>query len=75
MRMRLVRSYLVSFKWTIGSLTVHKGSLGSGGSRQATGEFGAVAQLEERLICIQQVIGSNPFGSTKLKKRAHSSVG
>ena len=25
---------------------------------------GAVAQLEERLICIQQVIGSNPFGST-----------
>ena len=25
---------------------------------------GAVAQMEERLICIQQVIGSNPFGST-----------
>ena len=33
---------------------------------------GAVAQLEERLICIQQVIGSNPFGSTR---GAHSSVG
>ena len=28
---------------------------------------GAVAQLEERLICIQQVIGSNPFGSTKFR--------
>ena len=27
---------------------------------------GAVAQMEERLICIQQVIGSNPFGSTKI---------
>ena len=36
--------------------------------------LGAVAQLEERLICIQQVIGSNPFGSTIIK-RAHSSVG
>ena len=36
-------------------------------------DTGAVAQLEERLICIQQVIGSNPFGSTMI--RAHSSVG
>ena len=40
---------------------------------KAYGFAGAVAQLEERLICIQQVIGSNPFGSTI--DRAHSSVG
>ena len=26
--------------------------------------FGAVAQLEERLICIQEVVGSIPSGST-----------
>ena len=26
--------------------------------------FGPVAQLGERLICIQEVIGSIPFGST-----------
>ena len=28
--------------------------------------FGAVAQLEERLICIQEVVGSIPIGSTNL---------
>ena len=28
--------------------------------------FGAVAQLEERLICIQEVVGSIPSGSTNL---------
>ena len=27
--------------------------------------FGALAQLGERLICIQEVIGSIPIGSTK----------
>ena len=27
---------------------------------------GAVAQLEERLICIQEVVGSIPIGSTIL---------
>ena len=26
--------------------------------------YGAVAQLEERLICIQEVVGSIPSGST-----------
>ena len=26
--------------------------------------LGAVAQLEERLICIQEVVGSIPIGST-----------
>ena len=26
--------------------------------------FGAIAQLEERLICIQEVVGSIPSGST-----------
>ena len=26
--------------------------------------IGAVAQLEERLICIQEVVGSIPIGST-----------
>lgn len=34
---------------------------------KAEASLGAVAQLEERLICIQQVIGSNPFGSTRLE--------
>ena len=28
--------------------------------------FGAIAQLEERLICIQEVVGSIPSGSTIL---------
>ena len=28
--------------------------------------FGAIAQLEERLICIQEVVGSIPSGSTNL---------
>ena len=28
--------------------------------------FGAIAQLEERLICIQEVVGSIPSGSTKI---------
>ena len=27
--------------------------------------LGAIAQLEERLICIQEVVGSIPSGSTK----------
>ena len=32
---------------------------------------GPVAQLVERLLCKQDVVGSNPFGSTKeLKKGA-----
>ena len=30
-------------------------------------EIGALAQLGERLICIQEVIGSIPIGSTKPK--------
>ncbi len=29
--------------------------------------FGAVAQLGERLVCIQEVEGSIPFGSTGSK--------
>ena len=29
--------------------------------------LGAIAQLEERLICIQEVVGSIPSGSTKFK--------
>jgi hypothetical protein len=28
--------------------------------------YGGVAQLEERLLCTQGVIGSNPFTSTSL---------
>ena len=28
--------------------------------------FGGVAQLGERLVCIQEVIGSNPFTSTRV---------
>jgi hypothetical protein len=30
-------------------------------------QFGAIAQLGERLICIQEVVGSIPSGSTTLK--------
>ena len=39
--------------------------------------FGAIAQLVERLLCKQDVDGSNPSGSTiySFSKRAHSSVG
>ena len=40
--------------------------------------LGAVAQLEERLICIQEVVGSIPIGSTNrilLGIWAHSSAG
>ena len=36
---------------------------------------GAVAQLGERLICIQEVAGSIPTSSTRLANRACSSVG
>ena len=39
---------------------------------------GPVAQLGERLVCIQEVVGSNPVGSTSLQrweaKGAYSSV-
>lgn len=31
-----------------------------------TSEFGALAQLVERLLCKQNVRGSNPLGSTNL---------
>jgi hypothetical protein len=30
--------------------------------------FGAIAQLEERLLCKQQVVGSIPSGSTTFSK-------
>ena len=30
---------------------------------------GAIAQLEERLICIQEVVGSIPSGSTKFNPK------
>ena len=33
---------------------------------------GAIAQLEERLICIQEVVGSIPSGSTRLAPIAQS---
>ncbi len=33
--------------------------------------FGALAQLGERLICIQEVIGSIPIGSTSNVSRDH----
>ena len=29
---------------------------------------GAIAQLEERLICIQEVVGSIPIGSTNRRR-------
>ena len=32
---------------------------------------GAIAQLEERLICIQEVVGSIPSGSTILRRGVH----
>ena len=39
---------------------------------------GPVAQLGERLVCIQEVVGSNPVGSTtepsRVKHGAYSSV-
>ena len=31
-----------------------------------TSVLGPVAQLGERLVCIQEVVGSNPVGSTSL---------
>jgi hypothetical protein len=33
--------------------------------KDSRSDFGAVAQLEEQLLCKQQVVGSNPSGSTK----------
>ena len=35
--------------------------------------YGAVAQLGERLLCKQDVIGSNPFASTSLPERREAS--
>ena len=34
------------------------------------GDYGGVAQLGERLLCKQKVIGSIPFTSTKLYREA-----
>ena len=39
------------------------------------GPFGAVAQLGERLICIQEVVGSIPISSTNLKSEAIEHLG
>ena len=39
------------------------GYSGAGGSNESSG---AVAQLGERLICIQEVVGSIPISSTSL---------
>lgn len=33
-------------------------------ARTSVSKFGAVAHLVERLVCIQEVGGSNPFSST-----------
>ena len=38
----------------------------SEGQRAARQKLGALAQLGERLICIQEVIGSIPIGSTSI---------
>ena len=35
---------------------------------------GAVAQLGERLVCIQEVEGSIPFGSTTVKHRRNQKL-
>src|SRR5271157_903137 len=45
------------------------------GPRIPAPDLGAVAQLGERLICIQEVAGSIPTSSTRLANRACSSVG
>ena len=37
-------------------------------------KFGALAQLGERLICIQEVSGSIPLGSTKFFTRVRYEV-
>ncbi len=36
------------------------------GSALRVADVGPVAQLGERLVCIQEVVGSNPVGSTNL---------
>ena len=41
------------------------------GQRAARHKDGALAQLGERLICIQEVIGSIPIGSTSIPGRLH----
>jgi len=43
------------------------------GKTRTNKDPGAIAQLGERLICIQEVVGSIPSGSTNF--RAYSSVG
>ena len=53
-----MRSYLV--KISVGGSSLREAER----RKSREGKPGAVAQMEERLICIQQVIGSNPFGST-----------
>ena len=37
--------------------------------------YGPVAQLGERLVCIQEVVGSNPVGSTSAVWQAHEGLG
>ena len=36
---------------------------------------GSVAQLGERLICIQEVVGSTPIGSTKIIANLEATLG
>ena len=40
-----------------------------------TSVLGPVAQLGERLVCIQEVVGSNPVGSTSAVWQAHEGLG
>ena len=45
-----------------------------GGSYGSGSACGALAQLGERLICIQEVIGSIPIGSTKILRILGQSI-
>ena len=53
--------------WQVGG--VRESALRAKRVRDPVGQlapFGALAQLGERLICIQEVIGSIPIGSTRM---------
>ena len=74
---RNLRSHLVVFKSGSAQAGCHPAYVGSvlynlDLPGRVDSLSGAIAQLEEHLICIQKVVGSNPSGSTKLRSTSNA---
>ena len=61
--------FRIARSWTLSGSQSRPGGSEALGKRAGVsddGSLGPVAQLGERLVCIQEVVGSNPVGSTKI---------